>query len=625
MSLKDMRQLSKEERKNKIRERYKGVDSDLLETLPPDENYVDEVPNIRKETLRVAIYVRVSTDDENQTSSFELQINAYRDMVEEHEGWELVGIYADEGISGTSLQHRIQFNRLIADCEAGKIDLIITKSISRFARNTVDSLLTQRKLASMKPPVAVYFETENLNSMDSGNDIIMTVLSATAQEESHVKSEIMVSSLKHRFDKGIFLTPELLGYDKDKDGNLVINKDEADTVRLIYYLFLGGFSTSDIAEILTDLKRETKIGNTVWNAKSVLGILQNERHCGDIISWKTYTYDYLEHKSRKNHGKRPRIRQVDHHEAIVTHEEWNAAQRMIKAHKRGARGYPLPTLEVVDTGALRGFVPVNRSWTGFSDEDYANASKSVYNESDEPEQASQQENISHFDLSGYEVVRAQFFSTKLNPAMTISDGKIRFNTACLKKFEDVEYVELLLNTVEKCIAIRPCEKSNPNAICWGTLKEDGRWAVLSKSCRGFAEPLYSLMGWNSDCGYRMRGQFMERDGEKLMLFDLNEPEITVREEPKAAESVENSESKEIETKPQRSCAKIITLYPLSWTDRYGDEVGKIHLLERIKYSGNWDVLRPASAVENVQDFTREKVDSLMDKAQEIIDRMREAV
>ncbi len=145
MSLKDMRQLSKEERKNKIRERYKGVDSDLLETLPPDENYVDEVPNIKREKLRVAIYVRVSTYDENQTSSFELQINAYRDMVEEHKGWELIGIYADEEISGTSLQHRIQFNRLIADCEAGKIDLIITKSISRFARNTVDSLLTQRK------------------------------------------------------------------------------------------------------------------------------------------------------------------------------------------------------------------------------------------------------------------------------------------------------------------------------------------------------------------------------------------------------------------------------------------------------------------------------------------------
>lgn len=634
MSQKEKRQLSKEERKNRIRERYKGVDPDLLETLPPDEDFVDEVPNIRRDVLRVAIYVRVSTDDENQTSSFELQINAYKDMVEEHEGWELVGIYADEGISGTSLQHRIEFNRLIADCEAGKIDLIITKSISRFARNTVDSLLTQRKLANMKPPVAVYFETENLNSMDSGNDIIMTVLSATAQEESHVKSEIMVSSLKHRFEKGIFLTLELLGYDRDEDGNLVINEDEADTVRLIYYLFLSGFSTSDIAEILTDLGRETKLGNTVWNAKSVLGILQNERHCGDIISWKTYTYDYLEHKSRKNRGKRPRKKQADHHEAIVSHEEWNAAQRMIEAHKYGARGCPLPVLEVVDAGALRGFVPVNRSWTGFSEEDYANASESVYNEADEPEQIVPQADTSHFDLSGYEVVRAQFFSTKFDPAMTISDDKIRFNTACLRKFEDVEYVELLLNTVEKCIAIRPCDKDNPNAIRWGALKEDGRWAVLSKSCRGFAQPLYSLMGWNPVCGYRMRGQYLERDGEKIMLFDLNEPEVTVREEAEEAEPAEvvdevvesAAEGEEKAEKPARKPpSKIITLYPLSWADSFGDEAGKIHLLERVKYSGNWDVLRPAKAVENVQDFTREKVDALMDKAQELIDKMREAV
>ncbi|MCD7825863.1 MAG: recombinase family protein [Clostridiaceae bacterium] len=665
MSQKEKRQLSKEERKNRIRERYKGVDPELLETLPPDAEFVDDVPSIQRESLRVAVYVRVSTDDENQTSSYELQINSYRDMVEAHEGWELVGIYADEGISGTSLQHRIQFNRLIADCEAGKIDLIITKSISRFARNTVDSLLMQRKLANMKPPVAVYFETENLNSMDSGNDIIMTVLSATAQEESHVKSEIMVSSLKHRFEKGIFLTPELLGYDRDEDGNLVINEDEADTVRLIFYLFLGGFSTTDIAEILTDLGRETKIGNTVWSPASILAILQNERHCGDVISWKTYTYDYLEHKSRKNRGKRPRKKQADHHEGIVTHEEWNAAQRMIEAHKYGSRGCPLPVLEVVDAGALRGFVPVNRSWTGFSEEDYANASRSVYNESDEAEQFIPEANTSHFDLSGYQIVRAQFFSTKLDPAMTISDDKIRFNTACLRKFEDVEYVEMLLNTVENCIAIRPCRKDNPNAIRWGTLREDGRWAVLSKSCRGFAQPLYSLMGWNASCGYRMRGQFLERDGEKIMLFDLNEPEITVREEVEtdtdeedilnfndaaaalntAADTdamadtgsqtevedatddlaADSSDEGKPAKRPRRTPAKIITLYPLSWIESFGDEADKIHLLERVKYSGDWDVLRPAKTVENVQDFTREKVDALMDKAQELIDKMREAV
>ncbi|MCD8371570.1 MAG: hypothetical protein LUC94_14840 [Clostridiales bacterium] len=195
----------------------------------------------------------------------------------------------------------------------------------------------------------------------------------------------------------------------------------------------------------------------------------------------------------------------------------------------------------------------------------------------------------------------------------------------------MEYVELLLNTVESCIAIRPCDKDNPNAIRWGALKEDGRWAVLSKSCRGFAQPLYSLMGWNPVCGYRMRGQYLERDGEKLMLFDLNEPEVTVREEPEEEQETETAEATaeenalEAEPKKRKQPARIITLYPLSWADSFGGEAGKIHLLERVKYSGNWDALRPAKAVENVQDFTREKVDALMDKAQDIIDRMRKAV
>ncbi|MCD8340848.1 MAG: recombinase family protein [Clostridiales bacterium] len=629
----------KQERKDKIRARYAGIDPSLLESIPPEDTEID-IPLIKKKNLRVAAYVRVSTDDENQTSSYELQINHYRDYVAQHDGWELVGIYADEGISGTSIEHRVEFNRLIADCEAGKIDLIITKSISRFARNTVDSLLTQRKLAGLKNPVGVFFETENLNSLEKGNDIIMTVLSATAQEESHVKSEIMVQSLMHRFNMGIFLTPELLGYDKDEDGNLVINEEEADTVRLMYYLFLSGFSTKDIAEILTSLRRETKLGNTVWSGGGILRLLQNERYCGDIISWKTYTFDYLEHKSKKNRGARPRKKQTDHHEGIVSHEEWNAAQRMIAAHKYGSRRQALPVLEVVNGGALHGFVPVNRSWTGFSDEDYVRASQSAYTDKPSEVQLCEPESSSPFDLSGYQVVSSQLFSTNRDPAMTISDDKIRFNTACLRRFEDVEYVELLLNTVEHCLAIRPCSKENPNAIRWGSLRENGRWAVLTKGCRGLARPLYSIMGWNGEYGYRMRGQFCERDGEKIMLFDLSEPEILLRVDSSEAEKVrteitdvqentidgerEDEEREKTEEVPQQIKSKTITLCSPAFEDRYGDDADKVHLLERIKYSGSWDVLRPAAFVEGIQDFTADQVTGWLDKAQELMDEMRYA-
>ena len=131
---------------------------------------------------------------------------------------------------------------------------------------------------------------------------------------------------------------------------------------------------------------------------------------------------------------------------------------------------------------------------------------------------------SGFDLSGYEIVRAQFFSTRLNPAMTISEEKVTFNTACLKKFENVEYVEILFNSVEKCIAVRPCDKDDINAVKWGTIR-NGKWAVLPKSCKGFSESLFDLMNWNDECKYRFRGQYSKENNEQILLFDLEEPEV----------------------------------------------------------------------------------------------------
>ena len=448
--------VSQEERKEKIRARYKGVDRSELEFIPAKqkEKLFEDVG-----TKRVCAYCRVSTDDANQTSSYELQKNHYEDMIKEHAGWNLVGIYADEGISGTSLLHRDEFNRMISDCQAGRIDLIVTKSVSRFARNIVDCIAKVRELANMKPQVGVFFETEHIYTLDNTSEMMLAVLSAAAQEESHTKSEIMNISIEQRFSRGIFLTPKLLGYDKDEDGNLVINETEADTVRLCYYLFLSGFPTSEIAEVLMDLGRKTKLGNTKWTGSAVVNILRNERHCGDVLSRKTFTPNYLDHKSKKNNHDRNQYRQADHHEAIVSREIYNAAQKLLEAGKYSRKGYPLPTLQVVDQGVLKGFVPVNRAWNGFSTDDYKKASLSAYDE-DSNEIHEEKTIKSTFDLSGYEIVRAQFFSTRFDPAVTISSGKIAFNTACMKKFENVEYVELLFNSVEKCIAVRPCEKSN---------------------------------------------------------------------------------------------------------------------------------------------------------------------
>jgi DNA invertase Pin-like site-specific DNA recombinase len=443
MNEQEKRAVSQEERKEKIRVRYKGIDRSELEFIPAKqkEKLFEDAG-----TKRVCAYCRVSTDDANQTSSYELQKNHYEDMIREHPGWTLVDIYADEGISGTSLKHRDEFNRMIRDCQDGKIDLIVTKSVSRFARNIVDCIAKVRELADLKPQVGVFFETEHIYTLDNTSEMMLAVLSAAAQEESHTKSEIMNISIEQRFSRGIFLTPELLGYDKDEDGNLVINPAEAETVKLCYYLFLNGFPTSEIAEILMDLGRKTKLGNTKWSGSSVVSVIRNERHCGDVLSRKTFTPNYLDHKSKKNNHDRNQYRQADHHEAIVSREIYDAAQKLLAAGKYRKKGYPLPTLQVVDEGALKGFVSVNRTWTGFTGEDYQKASMSVYN--DEGDAISDTERTdkpeTNFDLNGYEIVRAQFFSTRFDPAVTISDGRIVFNTACLKKFEDVEYVNFYL-------------------------------------------------------------------------------------------------------------------------------------------------------------------------------------
>lgn len=609
------KRLSAEERKQKIRERYKGVDKDELEVIP-----AREIVSLKEDTSykRVAAYCRVSTDDPNQTSSYELQKNHYEEYIKEHPGWELVGIYADEGISGTSLAHREEFHRMLDDCNAGKIDLIITKSISRFARNTVDSISTVRQLAQLKRPVGVLFETENLFTLNQTSEMILTVLSAAAQEESHTKSEIMNISIEHRFSRGIFLTPELLGYDKDEDGNLVINEDEAETVKVIYYLYLNGFSISEIADLLTEYGRKTKLGNTEWNPGSIMKIIQNERHCGDVLARKTWTPSYLNHKSKKNNNDRNQYRQRDHHEAIVSREVFNAANQLQASKGYAAKNRPLPVLSVVDDGVLKGYVPVDKDWTGFSAEEYQEASESVYRENAQTERPA--ENGTRLNLSGYEIVRAQFFSTLSNPAMTISNGKMRFNTACLKKFGDEEYVELLLNTVERCIAIRPCSKDNPNAVRWGRLK-DSRWSVSAISCRGLAKTLFDIMEWEEDTRYRFRGEYVGAGENKMLLFQLDEPEMIKTEEitlpPQEPEQDGTEEEQE-----EIVIKKKMMVFPAAWADSFGRPITSlacVNMLEQEHYAGNWDILRPAKEVEDYNLVSSEELKALMQEAERIME------
>ena len=607
--------------KQKIRDRYRGVDSSQLTIIPakPPKSAVDG--GIK----RVAPYIRVSTDSDEQTSSYELQKNYFTEYVNAQPGWVLVDIYADEGISGTQINHREGLQRLLDDCRAGKIDYIITKSISRFARNIVDCLNMIEELRNLNPPVGVIFETDHIDTLGGNDSLLLSILASLAEAESRNKSEIMNWSIENRFSRGIFLLPELIGFDKDEDGNLVINDDEADTVRLCFYLFIAGFRLSDIAELLTEMGRKTGFNkqhnkkpgvepeyNTNWTSSSVLDILRNERHCGDVLARKTFTPNFKNHKSKKNRGERQQVKKYGNHEAIVSREVFEAANRKLDmCTGKQDRSYPI--MKVIDDGALRGFVPVDRTWSGFSSEDFKVASQSVYGGEEINEDcASSNESI----LSNFQVVRAQLFSTRLYPAVTISKGKMRFNTACLKRFEDVEYVELLFNSVEKCLAVRPCEKSNPNAIQWGTMKE-GKWIVKEKSCRGFSAPLYETMGWNEELRYRMRGSFMGDGDNKIMLFDLEEPEIIERV------LVEDIPTKSDEPETEERKPKYKNVMTFNCHGVFGHSYDEdTHFLERVHYAGNWDVLRPAREVFGVNPITESEINALLQEAERIIDKLR---
>ena len=387
---------------------------------------------------------------------------------------------------------------------------------------------------------------------------------------------------------------------------------------MIYYLYLNGFSISEIADLLTEYGRKTKLGNTEWNPGSIMKIIQNERHCGDVLARKTWTPSYLNHKSKKNNNDRNQYRQRDHHEAIVSREVFNAANQLQASKGYAAKNRPLPVLSVVDDGVLKGYVPVDKDWTGFSAEEYQEASESVYRENAQTKRPT--ENGMRLNLSGYEIVRAQFFSTRSNPAMTISNGKMRFNTACLKKFGEQEYVELLLNTVERCIAIRPCSKDNPNAIRWGRLK-DSRWSVSAISCRGLAKTLFDIMEWEEDTRYRFRGEYVGAGENKMLLFQLDEPEMIKTEEitlpPQEPEQDGTEEEQE-----EIVIKKKMMVFPAAWADSFGRPITSlvcVNMLEQEHYAGNWDILYPAKEVEDYNLVSSEELKVLMQEAERIME------
>lgn len=298
----------------------------------------------RTRKIRLAAYCRVSTKNEDQLLSFENQKIFFEDYVVRHPEYELVDIYPDEGITGTNTKHREAFLRMIADCEAGKIDMVITKSISRFARNTADCLKYARLLKDMG--IGILFEKEGLNTLDGSGELLFTILSSLAQDESRSISENCQWGIRSLFasEGRLHLNAKrFLGYDKDASGHLVINKAQAEIVKRIYQEFLDGNGPGVIARRLREDKVPGVMGKCRWTVSTITGILQNEKYNGDSLLQKTYTVDYLTKKTVKNEGQVEQFLVKDDHEAIIPKEEWELVQLELARREAFRNRYGLRT------------------------------------------------------------------------------------------------------------------------------------------------------------------------------------------------------------------------------------------------------------------------------------------
>ncbi len=524
--------------------------------------------------LRVAAYCRVSTDDIDQALSIRLQISQYMQKIRENPNWKYAGCYVDDGFSGTNTAHRQGFQKLMKDAMDGKIDMIITKAVSRFARNLMDCIGWVEALQNHDPPIRVFFEQENLDTLSQTSGIILFVLAMVAQEESHMKSEAILLSLEWRFSRGRFLTPRLFGYDKvevpdgfgGKKKILAVNESEARVVRWMYSTLLNGGSPEEIAEVLTEMaiptggRRRDGTLNTRWTASGVVATMRNEKHCGDVLARKTYTPNYKDHKAKKNNGKKNKYFQPDHHDAIVSRAMWNAAQRILNSRKYGHEGTYL-SMRIIDSGTLAGYISMNRAWAGFDYEDYYRASQIAMGILDsEPDVDLEKEylpeggrrldclvddhGISQIarDLTAaeqkikdemegrdsedidagqndeltrsFQVVSGEMFSRVHEPVIRITPKNITFNKSCVAKLPGVESVELLLNPIERMMVIRPCAPEHPNAMTW-----DAR----SRGAAPLSKVIYSVMGWEEDYSFRIPCQTVSdgTPGHTVLVFDLD--------------------------------------------------------------------------------------------------------
>ncbi|NLP23206.1 MAG: recombinase family protein [Syntrophomonadaceae bacterium] len=303
-----------------------------ITVIPARKRVGSTVAKEKVKKLRVAAYCRVSTETEEQNSSYEVQVAHYTEFIKKNAKWEFAGIFADDGISGTNTKKREEFNRMIEECMEGNIDLVITKSISRFARNTLDCLKYIRQLKDKN--ISVYFEKENINTTDAKGEVLLTIMASLAQQESQSLSQNVKLGLQYRYQQGKVQVnhKRFMGYTKDEDGNLIIVPEEAEIIKRIYREYLEGKSLTGIGRELEKDGILTAANKSKWRPETIKKILQNEKYIGDALLQKTITVDFLTKKRVKNEGHVPQYYVENSHEAIIPKELFLQVQEEV--HRR---------------------------------------------------------------------------------------------------------------------------------------------------------------------------------------------------------------------------------------------------------------------------------------------------
>ena len=496
---------------------------------------------------KVAVYARVSTKSTEQVSSIENQTKYYTEKIEKTDNWELQEIYSDEGKSGTSMRKRERFKQMMNDAAEKKMDLILCASVSRFARNVSDCIEQVRLLRTTNPshPVGVYFETENIYTLDPDSTQLLSMHAMLADWESANKSRRMILSYDQRICTGQYPVLDLLGYKHTIDGDLIIEEEGAKTVKFIFYAFINGMSPKDIAKILTKKQRPTLKGRTDWNAAMVMNIMKNERRWGDLDVRKTIVIDYVKGKTVRNDNIRDGAYVTHHHEGIVTPAVAKAAKMVAISGKKLGAG--VMDISVIQHGALKGFVSVCPFWGGVDADAFFEVSRKVYDDEEYNQLAfeakirsgDEHSKVLSMQFNGYEVPYGAYFIKRSAPVITLSARKITLNKVCHERLDNCRYIEMLYNPILQAIIIRQSDANTPNAVPWVTA--NGK-LELTFNAPAFCNAIYEQLNLIKDYRFKFRGVFRKRGNSKILFFYLDEPQILVGVKKRAADKSVNDGS-----------------------------------------------------------------------------------